>query len=72
MGESVTLDCNIKFSTLIFGGFEILMVRPRLHLGEVANDFTPPLFELPMFRNYKHGVWENRLPFFEDLNSVVS
>ena len=46
---------TLSFLTLAFSGFEILMVHPRLYWGEVGNDLTPALFELPISRNHQHG-----------------
>ena len=43
--------------TLVFSGVEILMVHPRLYWGEVGNDLTPALLELPISRNHQHGGW---------------
>ena len=48
------------------------MVHPRLYWGEVGNDLTPALFELPISRNYKHGGWEKIKPFYEQTGSPVS
>lgn len=58
--------------TLAFTGFVILMAHPRLYWGEVGNDLTPALLELPISRNYKHTGWEKRRPFFETPSSAVS
>jgi thiosulfate reductase cytochrome b subunit len=58
--------------TLAATGGVILMAHPRLYWGEVGNDLTPALLELPISRNYKHGGWENRTPFFENSSSPVS
>lgn len=55
-----------SFITLGFTGIVILMAHPRLYWGEVGNDLTPALIELPISRNHQHGGWENRVPFFED------
>ena len=44
--------------TLAFTGFVILMAHPRLYWGEVGNDLTPALIELPISRNYRHGGWD--------------
>ena len=44
--------------TLTFSGVVILMAPPRLYWGEVGNDLTPALIELPISRNYQHGGWE--------------
>jgi len=53
-------------STLVFSGFEILMVHPRLYWGEVGNDLTPAWIELPISRNYKHDGWGTPVPFFDN------
>jgi thiosulfate reductase cytochrome b subunit len=58
--------------TLVFSGFEILMVHPRLYWGEVGNDLTPAWIELPISRNYKHGGWTTPVPFFENAAGPVS
>ena len=63
---------TISFLLLVFTGFEILMVHPRLYWGNVGNDLTPALFELPISRNYHHGGWQNIQPFFAAANSPVS
>jgi thiosulfate reductase cytochrome b subunit len=58
--------------TLAFTGFVILMAHPRLYWGAVGNDLTPALIELPISRNYRHGGWEERSPFFTQPGSPVS
>ena len=58
--------------TLAVSGFVILMAHPRLYWGEAGNDLTPALFELPISRNFEHGGWERRSPFFENANGPVS
>src|SRR6185436_15954752 len=63
---------TISFLLLAFTGFEILMVHPRLYWGEVGNDLTTALFELPVSRNYKHKGYEASTPFFNESNSPVS
>ncbi|HYE74955.1 MAG TPA: cytochrome b/b6 domain-containing protein [Blastocatellia bacterium] len=60
------------FLTLAFTGVIILMAHPRLYWGEVGNDLTPALIELPISRNHQHGGWEKRTPFFEQQASPVS
>lgn len=50
----------------------ILMVQPRLYWGEVGNDLTPALLELPISRNYRHGGWENSAAFYEGSASPIS
>jgi thiosulfate reductase cytochrome b subunit len=52
--------------TLSCSGFAILMVHPRLYWGHVGNDLTPPLLELPISRNYRHGGWTAPQPFFAE------
>ena len=61
-----------SFMTLAFTGFVILMAHPRLYWGEVGNDLTPALIELPISRNHRHGGWEKSAPFFQDAPSAVS
>ena len=58
--------------TLAFTGFVILMAHPRLYWGEVGNDLTPALLELPISRNYQHGGWEKPMPFFQDTTGPTS
>ena len=48
--------------TLAFTGFVILMAHPRLYWGDTGNDLTPPLIELPISRNHRHGGWADRAP----------
>jgi thiosulfate reductase cytochrome b subunit len=63
---------TVSFLTLAFTGVEILMVHPRLYWGEVGNDLTPALLELPISRNYQHGGWDKTVAFFQDAGSPVS
>jgi len=63
---------SISFFALVYSGFEILMVHPRLYWGDAGNDLTPALFELPISRNYQHGGWEKSEPFFKTSGSPVS
>jgi thiosulfate reductase cytochrome b subunit len=58
--------------TLAFTGVVILMAHPRLYWGEVGNDLTPALIELPISRNHRHGGWEAVTPFFDAAASPVS
>lgn len=62
----------ISLLTLVVSGFEILMVHPRLYWGDVGNDLTPALLELPVSRNYKHRGWDKPTPFFKDAAGPVS
>jgi thiosulfate reductase cytochrome b subunit len=63
---------TVSLLTLAFSGYMILMVHPRLYWGEVGNDLTPALLELPISRNHQHGGWENATPFFESTAGPVS
>lgn len=63
---------TLSFLILAFSGFVILMCHPRLYWGEVGNDLTPALLELPVSRNHQHGGWDKGVPFFETPNSPVS
>src|SRR5215471_1668509 len=58
--------------TLAVTGFVILMAHPRLYWGEAGNDLTPPLLELPISRNYQHGGWDARTPFFPNDERLIS
>jgi thiosulfate reductase cytochrome b subunit len=53
----------VSFLLLAVSGVIILMAHPRLYWGEVGNDLTPALLELPISRNHQHGGWEGRIPF---------
>lgn len=41
-----------SFLTLAFTGILILAVHPRLYWGEVGNDLTPALLEIPISGNH--------------------
>src|SRR5262245_9825800 len=58
--------------TLLFSGFEILMVHPRLYWGKAGNDLTPALLELPISRNYKHRGYDKPVPLTDDAAGPVS
>src|SRR5687767_14277680 len=53
-------------------GFVILMAHPRLYWGEVGNDLTPALIELPISRNHQHGGWDTPRPFAPRPGAPVS
>jgi thiosulfate reductase cytochrome b subunit len=61
-----------SFLTLAVTGIVVLMAHPRLYWGEVGNDLTPALFELPISANYHHGGWERNLVFTNEPGSPVS
>ena len=48
------------------------MVHPRLYWGEAGNDLTPPLLELNISRNHRHGGWTAPAPFFPGTAAPVS
>jgi thiosulfate reductase cytochrome b subunit len=58
--------------TLMFSGFEILMVHPRLYWGKAGNDLMPALLEFPISRNYHHGGWAPPVTFIAGAHPVVS
>ncbi len=62
----------VSFFLLVFTGVIILMCHPRLYWGEVGNDLTPAILELPISRNYQHGGWTEQVNFFDTEDSVVS
>src|ERR1700749_4352541 len=57
------LIITLSFLALSISGFVILMAHPRLYWGEIGNDLTPALFELPISRNYHHGGWDKSIVF---------
>lgn len=63
---------TVSTFTLALSGFVILMAHPRLYWGDVGNNLTPALLELPISRNHQHGGWENRVAFFQGSASPVS
>lgn len=63
---------TFSFLALAFTGFEMIMVHPRFYWGEVGNDLTPAIFELPVSRNYRHGGYEAVTPFFSESGGPVS
>jgi thiosulfate reductase cytochrome b subunit len=63
---------TLSVAALAFTGVEILMVHPRLYWGEVGNDLTTPLLELPISRNHRHGGWSGQTPFFAGTASPIT
>lgn len=61
-----------SFFVLIVSGVIILMCHPRLYWGEAGNDLTPAWLELPISRNFQHGGWTNRTPFFPEAPSPAT
>lgn len=62
----------LSFLVLAFSGYVILMCHPRLYWGEVGNDLTPALLELPISRNHRHGGWEANEAFAQEAAGPVS
>jgi thiosulfate reductase cytochrome b subunit len=63
---------TLSFLALAYTGIVILMCHPRLYWGEVGNDLTPALIELPISRNFQHGGWENSVAFFNEADGPVT
>ena len=63
---------TLSVLVLAVTGVVILMAHPRLYWGEVGNDLTPALIELPISRNYQHGGWDTPQPFFARAGAPVS
>jgi thiosulfate reductase cytochrome b subunit len=61
-----------SFLALALSGVLMLMTHPRLYWGEVGNDLTPALLELPISRNYQHGGWQNRTSIVDGRPRLVS
>jgi len=63
---------TISFITLAYTGVVILMCHPRLYWGDVGNDLTPALIELPISRNYQHAGWTESDTFFNKAGSPIT
>lgn len=61
-----------SFLALTVSGAVILMCHPRLYWGEVGNDLTPAIIELPISRNHQHGGWTNQFSFASSPNAPIS
>lgn len=85
MGSASTIDIRhkvwvrlshwvitISFLFLAYTGVVILMCHPRLYWGDVGNNLTPAVMELPISRNYKHGGWQDQTPFYQEAGSPVT
>ena len=62
----------LSIFTLAFTGFIILMAHPRLYWGEVGNDLTPALLELPISDNHRPGEWQQTVSFGEPADALFS
>jgi thiosulfate reductase cytochrome b subunit len=58
--------------TLAVSGFVILMAHPRLYWGEIGNDLTPALLELPLSHNHRPEGWQVDVTFSELAGAPVS
>ena len=62
----------LSFLTLAVTGVVILMAHPRLYWGEVGNDLTPAILELPISNNHRPSEWEQTVTFTELNHAAVS
>jgi thiosulfate reductase cytochrome b subunit len=62
----------VSFLTLAVSGYLILMVHPRLYLGEVGNDLTPALLTLPISNNHRPSELQPTVAFAEVPGTPVS
>jgi len=62
----------LSFLALAVTGVVILMAHPRLYWGEVGNDLTPALLELPISHNHRPEGWQQTVSFDGLANSPVS
>jgi len=62
----------LSFIALFVSGFLILMVHPRLYWGDVGNDLTPALIELPISSNHRPDEWEQTVVFSQFAGEPVS
>jgi thiosulfate reductase cytochrome b subunit len=60
------------FFTLAFSGILILMVYPRLHWGEVGNDLTPSILDLPISGNHRPDDYDVTTQFSTAAGGPVS
>ena len=58
--------------TLAYSGLYILMAHPRLYWGEVGNDLTPALLELPLNDNHQPEAWQQTVTFDALANKPIS
>jgi Ni,Fe-hydrogenase I cytochrome b subunit len=61
-----------SYLTLAVSGFLILMVHPRLYIGEVGNDLTPALLTLPISNNHRPSELQQTVVFAELPGTPVS
>jgi len=61
-----------SFLTLAFTGILILAVHPRLYWGEVGNDLTPALLEIPISGNHRPDEYETTTSFDNLPGSPIS
>lgn len=62
----------LSFVFLAISGFFILMVHPRLYWGEVGNDLTPAILELPISNNHRPELWEQTVTFGDAADAPFS
>jgi thiosulfate reductase cytochrome b subunit len=62
----------LAFFTLAVTGILILMVHPRLYWGEVGNNLTPALLEIPISNNHRPDELQQTVTFTELAGAPVS
>jgi thiosulfate reductase cytochrome b subunit len=62
----------VSYLTLAVSGFLILMVHPRLYIGEVGNDLTPALLTLPISNNHRPSELQPTVAFSELSSRPIS
>jgi len=62
----------LSIFTLAYSGFYVLMAHPRLYWGEVGNDLTPALIELPLNDNHRPEAWQQTVTFEALANKPIS
>jgi thiosulfate reductase cytochrome b subunit len=55
----------VGFLTLVLSGVFILAVHPRLYWGEVGNDLTPALLEIPISNNHRPEGWQRTVTYVD-------
>ena len=62
----------LVFFTLGITGVFILAVHPRLYWGEVGNDLTPALLEIPISANHRPDGFEHTVSFTDVSDTAIS
>lgn len=62
----------LAFFVLGVTGIVILAAHPRLYWGEVGNDLTPALLEIPISDNHRPGAFQQAVAFTDVGDTVIS